>query len=239
MERSHRIHHIHRNKTWPKKSPKRTVRLKTIRECTVAGNITYIGSRRGEGHGSYFTSFPLWSSLLQRNVPNKQLYRWSKMVMRKYSLNSNAVGNCKLNTTNTKLLGHFFQAYLSPYMGRFFVILLKIRLNNVQNYVFLSHCSIIFILRSKITLPLFWDFSPWEILFLCSESLNGVTLVFPYLPVSVNPNLEEGWILTLAILTILGLSLPKMTYSIVRFSLNFQQHSFCFRDYTKNITVSR
>lgn len=37
------------------------------------------------------------------------------MVMRKYSLNSNAVGNCKLNITNTKSLGHFFK-HIHPHI---------------------------------------------------------------------------------------------------------------------------
>lgn len=55
---------------------------------------------QSESQSSYFTSFPLCCSLLQRKVPNKQLYKWSRIVMRKYSLNSNAVGNCKMSTTN-------------------------------------------------------------------------------------------------------------------------------------------
>ena len=46
------------------------------------------------------TSFTLCCSLLHRNVPNKQLYRWSRMVIRKYSLNSNAVGNFKEEPEN-------------------------------------------------------------------------------------------------------------------------------------------
>lgn len=45
------------------------------------------------------TSFSLCCSLLQRKVPNRQLYRWSRMVTKKYSLNSNAEGNfIKTNT---------------------------------------------------------------------------------------------------------------------------------------------
>lgn len=39
------------------------------------------------------TSFILCCSQLHKNVPNRQLYRWSRMVTRKYSLNSNAEGN--------------------------------------------------------------------------------------------------------------------------------------------------
>ena len=31
---------------------------------------------------------------LKRKVPNRQLYRWSRMVIRKCSLNSKALGNC-------------------------------------------------------------------------------------------------------------------------------------------------
>lgn len=38
-------------------------------------------------------------SLLQRNVPNRQLYRWSNTVMRNSSLNSKAAGNCSQKTT--------------------------------------------------------------------------------------------------------------------------------------------
>ena len=39
------------------------------------------------------TSFTLCCSLLHMNVPNRQLYMWSRMVTRKYSLNSKAAGN--------------------------------------------------------------------------------------------------------------------------------------------------
>lgn len=63
------------------------------------------------------------------------------MVMRKYSLNSNAVGNCKIK--HHKITKTFSQAYSSLYTGRSFVILLKIRLNNIQDYIFLSHYGII------------------------------------------------------------------------------------------------
>lgn len=47
------------------------------------------------------TSFILCCSLLQRKVPNRQLYRWSRMVTRKYSLNSNAEGNFIKNKYNS------------------------------------------------------------------------------------------------------------------------------------------
>lgn len=90
--------------------------LKSITKCTLVGKVR-IGSRLGGGAGgAYFTSFPLCCSLLQRNVPNKQLYRWSKMVTRKYSLNSNAVGNCKSNSTNSKLQD--FSTTLIPVYGQ-------------------------------------------------------------------------------------------------------------------------
>lgn len=46
---------------------------------------------------SKLTSFILCCSLLHKNVPNRQLYRWSRMVTRKYSLNSNAAGNLNKN----------------------------------------------------------------------------------------------------------------------------------------------
>lgn len=47
---------------------------------------------------SKLTSFILCCSLLHKNVPNRQLYRWSRMVTRKYSLNSNAAGNLNKNS---------------------------------------------------------------------------------------------------------------------------------------------
>lgn len=46
------------------------------------------------------TSFILCCSQLHKNVPNRQLYRWSRMVTRKYSLNSNADGNFRKNKYN-------------------------------------------------------------------------------------------------------------------------------------------
>lgn len=52
------------------------------------------------------TSFILCCSLLQRKVPNRQLYRCSRTVTKKYSLNSNAEGNFikKTKTTASLLL---------------------------------------------------------------------------------------------------------------------------------------
>lgn len=88
--------------------------------------------QRRDGQGSCVTSLPLCCSLLQRNVPNKQLYRWSKMVMRKYSLNSNAVGNCESNSKTHEIIRTASQACSSLYIGGCFVKLLKIRLNSTQ-----------------------------------------------------------------------------------------------------------
>lgn len=72
----------------------------TPSQAALTGESMYRDRR--DRQGSCVTSLPLCCSLLQRNVPNKQLYRWSKMVMRKYSLNSNAVGNCKSNSKTQK-----------------------------------------------------------------------------------------------------------------------------------------
>lgn len=46
-----------------------------------------------------YIKLPSWIrslSLLQRNVPNRQVYKWSKIVIKKYSLNSKALGNCSV-----------------------------------------------------------------------------------------------------------------------------------------------
>ena len=54
------------------------------------------------------------------------------MVMRKYSLNSNAVGNCKSNSKTHEIIRTASQACSSLYIGGCFVKLLKIRLNSIQ-----------------------------------------------------------------------------------------------------------
>lgn len=43
------------------------------------------------------TSLTLACSEFPTNVPYKQLYRWSRIVISIDSLNSNAVGNCKMS----------------------------------------------------------------------------------------------------------------------------------------------
>lgn len=52
------------------------------------------------------TSFNLCCSLLHKNVPNRQLYKWSRMVTRKYSLNSKAAGNLNKNSFISVLENH-------------------------------------------------------------------------------------------------------------------------------------
>lgn len=52
-----------------------------------------------------FTSFTRCISLLNKNVPNRQLYKWSSTVIRNIVLNSNAVGNCETYKILSFLIG--------------------------------------------------------------------------------------------------------------------------------------
>ena len=53
-----------------------------------------LGVYSGVCHFDLLTSLAACIWQLKRKVPNRQLYRWSRMVIRKCSLNSKALGNC-------------------------------------------------------------------------------------------------------------------------------------------------